>query len=367
MASYFKDKSRGGKWTCQYKIPGQKVPGVKRGFDRKKDAEEWFHNSGHSIEAGTIKRAEKLTVSEWMKTWNDTYCAGLQPNTRWAHEIAIDKHITPLIGSVLLAALRPDHVQQMVNALGTKYKPQTVRNTYSYLSSAMRRAVYDRLISQSPCAYITLPQAPAKKPNYCSPEQVQAVIKEMANSIYYMPILFCAMLGLRRGEALGIKWDDISGDRVHIHKQVTTQKGEAVYKDLKNTHSERILSMPKALQEALSIHRIKQKEQKLMAGGTYNDEGFVCAGIGGGFLSPDCMSAMAKRFLSRIGAAPGTHLHDLRHTYATLLYQEGYTIDVVADLLGHSGVVTAMKYYVGENEEKKEKAAEKINELYSEK
>jgi integrase len=50
-----------------------------------------------------------------------------------------------------------------------------------------------------------------------------------------------------------------------------------------------------------------------------------------------------------------------------LLYQEGYTIDVVADLLGHSGVVTAMKYYVGENEEKKEKAAEKINELYSEK
>jgi hypothetical protein len=113
MASYFKDKSRNGKWTCQYSVPGQKRPGVQRGFDRKKDAEEWFNKSGYAIETGAIKQSEKITVKMWMLSWRETYCTGCQPNTIAAYKRNTENHIDKIIGNVRVAALRPDHVQRM--------------------------------------------------------------------------------------------------------------------------------------------------------------------------------------------------------------------------------------------------------------
>jgi integrase len=68
-------------------------------------------------------------------------------------------------------------------------------------------------------------------------------------------------------------------------------------------------------------------------------------------------------FLKKVGTKPGTHLHDLRHSYGTLTYQAGYPIDVVADLLGDS-IRTAQKYYIGEDSKRKHDAALTVNELF---
>jgi integrase len=231
----------------------------------------------------------------------------------------------------------------------------------------MRRAVHDGLIQRNPCQFIKLPKASAKKPNFCTAEQIQSVIAEMEGSIYFIPIYLCMMLGLRRGEAFGLKWEDIDGDKIHIRRQVTMELGKVVCKQLKTQHSERTLDLPKALKEKLSIHKKAYLEEKLKCGGTFIEEGYVCFKEGGGLLYPNTVSVKAKEFLVKIGAPAGTHLHDLRHTYATLLYQAGYPIDVVADLLGHSGVQTAYKFYVGEDNKKKHEAAQKIDELYCQK
>jgi integrase len=362
VASFFKDKSRGDTWTCQYSISGQKRPGVKRGFARKKDAEKWFRESGFAIEAGTIKQSEKITVAEWMRTWVES-CPHIQPNTKLARKNAIEKHIIPAMGEIKLSMLRPDNARAMVSKMMETLKPSSLRQIYSYFVNAIRMAQDDGLLFRNPCSRVSLPVPEIAKPNFCTAEQAKNIITEMENSQYSMPIYLCIMLGLRRGEALGLKWSDISDGKIHIHMQVTREGKDIKYKKTKTQRSDRVQEIPKSLQERLNTHRKRQLEQKLLLGPIYHDEGFVCATPDGGVLSPNSMTSMAKRFIQRIGAAPGTHLHDLRHTYATLLYQSGCPIDVVADMLGDT-IATAQKYYIGEDKSKQKEAAQKAEDLF---
>lgn len=384
MASFFFDKGRDC-WVCQYKDPstGKYVP--QRGFKRKKDAQEWYHSSGYDLEAGAIKPTGKITVSEWLDIWWETYCTEktMEPSTRRGYRIFIDHHLKETMGKTLLADLRPHHVRKMLATLAEKkkpakdkesaktYKPSTINQIYVCFRAAMNQAVADDLIRKSPCLKISAPEIPHKKPVYCSAEQVQAVIREMADSKFFMPIYLCIMLGLRRGEALGLKWEDVDGDIIHIRKQVAADSSfagkkatrQVAYKDTKTKRSVRDLPIPPDLKTALSRHRKRQAEHRLKVGQAYQNEGYICADDGGGVLSPDCVSRAAKTFLERVGAPSGAHLHDLRHTYGTLMYQAGFPIDVVADLLGDT-ITTAQRFYIGEDEEKKRAAAALANDIF---
>ncbi len=384
MASFFQDKARGC-WVCQYKDPttGKYIP--ERGFARKKDAQEWYHASGYDLEAGTIKPTGKMTVAEWLDAWWETYCTEkvMEPSTRRGYRIAIDHHLKPAMGKTLLADLRPHHVRKMLAALAEKkkpakdpekaqaYKPSTIRQIYICFRAAMNQAVADDLIRKSPCLKIPGPEVLQKKPAYCSAEQVQSMIREMEGTRFFMPIYLCIMLGLRRGEALGLRWDDLDGDVIHVRKQVATDSAfhgkkasrQLAYKDPKTNRSVRDLPIPSDLKAALAKHRKQQIERRLLAGPAYQDEGYICADEGGGVLSPDCVTRAAKAGLEKVGAPPGMHLHDLRHTYGTLMYQAGFPIDVVADLLGDT-VSTAQRFYIGEDGEKKRAAALVANDIF---
>jgi integrase len=363
MASFYKDKSHGNKWCCQYVVKATKKPAVKRGFDKKSDAVEWYKKYGRPLEDGDIRPAEETTVGEWLDKWEKTYCCHNQPNTRRGNQIYIEKHIKPAIGKVKLSELRPDDLQKMVNDLSQKYEPSTIHQIYRVAKAAMARAVKNDHIAKTPCVDINLPVVLDPNPNYCKPETVKLLIASLEGTRFHMPIYLCTMLGLRRGEALGLKWADIDGDIAHIRMQVAKEKKATVYKRLKTKRSIRDVDIPADLQAALKRHKKEQAQQKLMAGQAYQDQGFVCSDEEGGVLSPDCVTVAAKTALEKVGAPPGTHLHDLRHTFGTLLYQAGYPINIIADMMGDT-VQTVMKYYVGKENEKKKDAAQKINELY---
>jgi integrase len=392
MASFFLDKAR-GTWTCQYKEPttgkykARRTDNDGNPFKRKKDAVEWYHNSGFDLEAGNIKPTGDMTVGEWLQEWWESYCTeqDMEPSTRRGYKIAIDNHVIPEIGSLRLADLRQHHVKKMLANLMQKkkpakdkekaptLKPSYINQIYRCFQAAINQAVEDDMIRKNPCTKVPALSMPDPKPNYCTAETIQAAIKEMeaSETKFFMPIYICIMLGYRRGEALGLKWDDIEGNVAHLHMQVAVEAifedgkphRTIAYKKTKTKRSIRDSILPADLMAALQRHRKRQLEQKLMYGPAYQDEGFVCADIGGGVLNPDSVTRAAREFLKKVGAKPGTHLHDLRHTYGTLTYQAGYPIDVVADLLGDS-IRTAQKYYIGEDSKRKHDAALTVNELF---
>ncbi|MEA5016158.1 MAG: site-specific integrase [Candidatus Limiplasma sp.] len=384
MPSFFYDKARQC-WVCQYKDPttGKYVP--QRGFARKKDAQEWYHASGYDLEAGAIKPAGKMTVGEWLDTWWETYCteAAMEPSTRRGYRIYIDHHLKPEVGHILLVDLRPHHVRKMLANLSAKkkpakdpekaqpYKPSTISQIYTGFRAAMNQAVADDLIRKSPCLKVPGPEVVSKKPTYCAADTVQTLIQEMEGTKFFMPIYLCIMLGIRRGEALGLKWEDIDGGTVHIRKQIAADsvfegkkaKRQLAYKDPKTPRSVRDLNIPPDLQAALARHRKRQIQQRLLIGPAYQNEGYICADEGGGVLSPDCVSRAAKNFLRKVGAPPGTRLHNLRHTHGTLLRQAGFPVEVIADVLGDT-VATVQKYYIGEDTGKKRAAALAVNDIF---
>lgn len=375
MASFYKEKT--GLWTCAYQKPGEKGEmkrAVKRGFPREKDAVAWFNGIASDLQSGAFTDPGKLTVAQWLRSFLSAYCGHLQPSTKRGYENSIEKHLIPRIGAYRLRDLQPVMVQSCYNDIAksarklggdkTKvYAPSFVHQVHICLHRALEMAVRDGLLNKNPTRYAELPSAPPPSREYCTPDQVRAVLAGIAGGEAAMPVMLCASLGLRRGEALGLRWQDVDMDACTavIQQQVVISDRELVCKSLKNTSSYRTVPVPAALVDALKAHKKAQAAVRLSSGKMYKDQGFICADETGTPLRPDSVSRAAKTVISRV--APGLSLHDLRHTYATLLRQSDVPIEVISGLLGHASVSTTFQFYVGDDSQAKKLAADKINNV----
>ncbi len=376
MPSFYKERDS---WVCAYTVQGvdgKHVRKKKRGFALERDAKRWYNKIAGGLDDGTFAKTERITVAQWLRRWHEVYCAALAPSTRRAYEISIEKHLIPRLGVKLkLSEVRPDIVQALCNDLCAArrtlkcdsspraYSPGQVRQVMMCLSAALNRAAFDGLITRNPCKRVKLPELPRPERAYCTAEQIKAVLLALAGTPYYMPALLCTMLGLRRGEALGLRWNavDLKEKTVRIAEQVISQKGGVAQRDLKTKASARTLFLPDALVEALKQQRKAQKVAKVKHGEHYRDEGFVCSTRMGGVQHPDDISRGISKAMNTI--APGRTLHDLRHSYATLLRQSGIAIEVISALLGHTNVSTTYAYYVGDDEKARKQAADQIQTI----
>ena len=153
--------------------------------------------------------------------------------------------------------------------------------------------------------------------------------------------------GLRPGEALGLKWGDLDGNRLHIQRAlIPGAKGAWKLEDVKTERSRRVVVLPETTARALVNHRRKQAEQRLAAGQHYQDFGLIFAMPSG--TPPDyrgLVQAHFKRVLKRAELSPSLRVYDLRHTAATLLLQLGENPKIVAERLGHSTVTQTLDTY----------------------
>jgi len=173
-------------------------------------------------------------------------------------------------------------------------------------------------------------------------------------------------MGLRRGEVLGIKWDAINGDYVEVCGQLTQDNlnGGIIYKDkLKRSRSRRLLKIPPELMPEIKSQKKKQSISKLALGEAYHDTGFVCTMPEGDVITPSDLSGEAKKLILAAGIDPRIHLHDLRHSYATLLRQAGVAIETISELLGHSDVKTTYEFYIGSDPKAADDAANSIGSI----
>lgn len=155
-------------------------------------------------------------------------------------------------------------------------------------------------------------------------DQLQAFLSEAkASGVYEMYYIELAT-GLRRGELLGLKWEDIdlAAGIIRVHRQIARINGEIVEAPLKTKNSYRVVSISPQAIEVLQEQKRKTKEE------------YVFPSPNGGPISPDSVNNMLKRVLERAGI-PKVRFHDLRHTFATLALQNGVDIKTVSGMLGH--------------------------------
>ena len=281
----------------------------------------------------------KYTVAQWMEEWFENVCKlKVRPSSHQTYQGYIDNHITPNIGKIPLEKLRTMDLQRLyrklmnqgrVERIEAVHQPKglsakTVRNINQVISSAMDFAVAQKIIMENPCHAVALPKVEHREMHTIPAEQLQAFLTEAkATGVYEMYYIELAT-GLRRGELLGLKWEDIdlATGIIRVHRQIARINGEIVEAPLKTKNSYRVVSISPQAVEILREQKRKTKDE------------YIFPSPNGGPISPDSVNNMLKRVLERAGI-PKVRFHDLRHTFATLALQNGVDIKTVSGMLGH--------------------------------
>ena len=274
-----------------------------------------------------IADAEKLdfsktgqyTVGQWMDVWFENYAkVKVRPSSHQTYQGYIEHHIKPRIGNIPLEKLTTLDLQKLYRDLledgrvvrkesekqPKGLSPKTVRNINQIISSAMDQAVAQKLILTNPTDGCALPKVEHKEMKTLSADQLSDFLHEAKNSGVYEMYYFELATGLRRGELLGLKWEDVDWERrtVRICRQVARIKGEIVEAPLKTKNSYRTISLGDG-----AIEVLKEQEKK-------TSDAYIFPSPNGGPISPDSVQNMLNRVLKRAGL-PKIRVHDLRHPY----------------------------------------------------
>ena len=290
-------------------------------------------------EVDTLKAAQ-YTVGQWMDIWFENYAKiKVRPTSHQTYRGYIDNHIKPNIGKIQLNKLTTLELQKLYKKLLSRGRvdrieakgqpkglsPKTVRNIHQVISSAMDFAKAQKLIAVNPTDGCALPKLEHREMKTLPVEQLASFLREAKESgvfeMYYIELA----TGLRRGELLGLKWEDLDLEQctLRVQRQVSRINGEVVEAPLKTKNSYRTISLG---EDAVGI----LKEQRKKCGGSE----YVFPSPTGGPISPDSVIQMLHRVLKRAGL-PKVRFHDLRHTFATVALQNGVDIKTVSGMLGH--------------------------------
>ena len=286
-----------------------------------------------------LTKQGKYTVGTWMDAWFENVAKiKVRPSSHQTYRGYIDNHIKPNIGNIPLEKLTTMELQKFYRKLLTsgrverveaKEQPKglsakTVRNINQVISSAMDLAVAQKIILKNPTRACSLPRVEHKEMQTISAEQLQAFLEEAKRSGVYEMYYIELSTGLRRGELLGLKWEDIDMKQgvIRVRRQISRIDGKIVEAPLKTKNSYRAVTISPQAVEVLKA----QKEK--------TDDAYVFPSPNGGPISPDSVNNMLHRVLDRAGI-PRVRFHDMRHTFATLALQNGVDIKTVSGMLGH--------------------------------
>jgi len=285
----------------------------------------------------------------------------VRSKTAYAYRGHVRRIVTPRIGSMRLADVRPVHLQRVLDeAIADGAAPRTVLQVHRILHAAFRQAVRWQAIASNPADGVTPPKVEQAKLTIPTPTDLQALFAAIADE-YRTALAVAAMRGLRRGEVLALQWDGMSLEGQRPSLQVAgslqrTPSGLQVFPP-KTERSRRSVPLPPTLAAMLSRHREEQHARRELAGEAWQDGGHVFDRYDGRPIDPDAFGA-AFRAARQAASLVGMRLHDVRHAYATLQIAEGTDARLVADLLGHATVAFTLQTYVHPGEQAAVAAAE---------
>ena len=373
---------RGSTWTFIYYVydeNGKRHQKWKGGYLTKEDAETEL--ALYQFESHTGRRnannKDRDTLSEYLEIWFNIHKRELKPNSINAYYRDINKYIVPNIGYLHLKEITPLTLKSFYyKLLDNGLAPKTIARVHSIINTALNFAVDEGYLYDNPCRKAKPPSIPKYKATVLSKDQMLTLIKHLNNKKrdrYDNAIKLSMLLGLRRGEVLGLRISDIDFTQhtVTISKQVSViydvskqqasqrRSARAIGKydksyvsrhygltTLKSESSLRTLfvssEVESILQEQIEIaRRIKTAHQNDIE---YNDLDLLFCNDLGNVSYPESMTRRFKRIL-RACDLPDIRFHDLRHSYATLCIDLNIPLKTISQSLGHSSISTTDLIY----------------------
>ncbi len=245
---------------------------------------------------------------------------------------------------------------------------KTVLEHHRLISTVLEQALKEGLVAVNVASRATLPKVERKEVNYFQPEQIAAIREALEHEPLKWKALVHMLLitGARRGEVLGLKWDnvDFENNRVYICNSVLYSADVGIYESTPKTEkSKRYIYLPTETMALLRAYRAWQIAERERLDGYYLDRGFVFAQDTGAPMHPDSVTDYLKKLSKRYGL-PHLNPHAFRHTMASMLYYNGVDSVSISKRLGHAQVSTTSNIYAHVIESADRKNAEILSDIF---
>lgn len=381
----------------------------------EKEVQEFASKFEKQVKEGKLLSGEKLSLADVVEEWKqDQSFKDLTKAVQESYLGILERTILPNIGHLKIAKIAPLHVQKIYNTMEAEGKaPTTIKRTNAVLNSVMKYAYRMGIIHENPCNRIRLPKIKADTDlHYFTLDQAErfldsltrdftiehpevirkngrkipAYTETVTTPFQYVPFFTLAIYGgFRRSEILALTWKDIDfkNRTVSITKAVTKTKEGQFIKETKTVAGNREIMLPSQCFELLKEWKLKQMELALSMGDSWKgetgkdfDKNFIFIQLeDGSRMDIDTPTHRFKKAIENYNSActkeedklPLIHLHDLRHTQATLLLANGVDVETVSHRLGHSKPSITLDVYGHWMKETDKTASDTLENLFNKK
>ena len=367
-------------WTIVFDIGADPVTGKRRQRSRavrgtKKDAERELSKEAVKLAEGRYFESSRITFGKFLDQWLTDYVASsVQATTEVRYRSIVERHLKPKLGSVPLSQLRPSHLTKVYGEWlhdgrydGKGLSAQTVMHHHRVVSEALGHAVKWQFVQTNVALSVDPPKVRRTEMKTLDRDNVAKLLRSPDPSRILPIVSFAVKTGMRQGEILALRWPDLDFERrvAEVRRTVRHLPRQGfVFSEPKSRMGRRSVSLPASLVEELRSLKASQAEGKLLLGSDYQDAGLVfCRSTG----LPRYATTLKRQFgrLLASSGVPGVRFHDLRHSHATLMLQQGIHPKVVSERLGHASIQITLDTYSHVLPGLQDAAAERLDEWLS--
>lgn len=374
-------RKKGNRWYYSFEIPGEdgKRKRIERsGGNTKKEALDALNKAIYKYNNGFIE-PKKMTYGDYIDDWLENHIkVARKINTYNRYKELYKNNIKEYIGNILLKDLKVFHIEKvLLSAKKEGLSNTTVQAIYNVINNSLNRAVKSQIISDNICKFVDRPKREKFVANTLTLDEFNLILNSLnlnnyGDYLFRLALLTTLELGLRRGEIAGLEWSniDLENNLIHIENNLIYTNNSVELGTPKTNESERTLYISDFLVDELKKHKTNQKIKKLEYGSLHEENWFnnkkhefVFTWDSGKYVHPNYYTLKFSRLIKKLNIQKKVRFHDLRHTNATLLRDQGVDFKIIQTRLGHADISTTLNIYSHVTTDMQKTATEKITNL----
>ncbi len=334
-----------------------------KSFKTKKEAQAALTQWLSDIDRGVVVDRSRQTVAQMMAYWLETYARPtVRPTTYQCYEQTIRTHIVPALGTVPVQKLTPAHLETFyAEERAAGCGERTLEVCHLRLSQALDQALRQGLVARNVTRVVTAPRSHPEEMKTWTAAEAQQFLEVASQSVYGPIWLVSLFTGMRRGELLGLRWQDVDWERsvLSVRQGVSLLNGTPEEGGLKSKSARREVPIEPEVVAALREHRAKQNERRLVLGAAWQDHDLILASAVGTPINPNNLYRDYNRLVALAGV-DHIRIHDQRHTHVTLALQAGANLKAVSKRVGHARASTTLDLYAHVTPEMHTEVSDKV-------
>lgn len=326
-----------------------------------------------ALDAGTYTAPNKMTVGQWLDTWQREYLANVKPSTVSSYEATIRNHLQPGLGAIRLDSLTTHDIQEFYNSLYSSSESRnalsskTIKNIHGILHHALEQAMLNNYIRSNPSNACVIPKAIKKKVKPMNEHQIADFLKAIKGHKYENMFLVALFTGMRQGEVCGLQWEcvDFDNGTILIDKQLQSLRGKVrgdkekyALVPTKNGKERTITAAPYVMDLLWKTKQAQDANRKDF-GSDFLENDLVFTDEIGNRVTPQALYRAFKLVVTELNMKE-VRFHDLRHSYAVVSLKSGDDVKTVQENLGHATASFTLDTYGHVTEKMKKDSADRM-------